>query len=172
LIADVWIEALTRGQCDEERAGAARQALSDRRKLGEELGTSFFAVVMAQCLEDRTSSKKLWRSSMRGSCTPHGPATSCLNRKFIGSRATLLLRREPAALAEAESSYRAAIERARLQDSKSLELRAAASLARLWRDHGKCAEARDLLAPVYGWFTEGFDTADLIEAKALLDEFT
>jgi predicted ATPase len=50
------------------------------------------------------------------------------------------------------------------------ELRAATSLARLWRDQGKGAEAWDLLAPVYGWFTEGFDTADLKDAKALLDE--
>jgi predicted ATPase len=48
-------------------------------------------------------------------------------------------------------------------------LRAAVSLARLWRDQGKPAEARELLAPIYGWFTEGFDTADLKEAKALLD---
>jgi predicted ATPase len=52
------------------------------------------------------------------------------------------------------------------------ELRAAASLARLWRDQGKRDEARELLAPVYGWFTEGFDTLDLKEAKALLDELT
>ena len=56
-----------------------------------------------------------------------------------------------------------AIEKARL-----LELRAAASLARLWSDRGRNAEARELLAPIYGWFTEGFDTADLQEAKALL----
>jgi predicted ATPase len=54
--------------------------------------------------------------------------------------------------------------------AKSWELRAATSLARLWRDQGKRAEAPDLLAPLYGWFTEGFDTADLTDAKALLDE--
>jgi predicted ATPase len=53
---------------------------------------------------------------------------------------------------------------------KSLELRAAVSLARLWRDQGKVQQARELLAPVYGWFTEGFDTRDLKEAKVLLDE--
>ena len=56
------------------------------------------------------------------------------------------------------------------QQAKSLELRAAISFARLWRDQGRRAEAHNLLAPVYGWFTEGFDTADLKEAKALLDE--
>jgi predicted ATPase len=55
------------------------------------------------------------------------------------------------------------------QQAKSLELRAAMSLTRLWQQQGKHAEARELLAPVYGWFTEGFDTVDLQEAKALLD---
>jgi predicted ATPase len=59
---------------------------------------------------------------------------------------------------------------ARRQQTKSLELRAAASLARLWGEQGRRGEARDLLAPVYGWFTEGFDTPDLKDAKALLDE--
>ena len=58
----------------------------------------------------------------------------------------------------------------REQEAKSWELRAAMSMARLWRDQGKRDEARELLAPVYGWFTEGFDTLDLKEAKALLDE--
>ena len=58
----------------------------------------------------------------------------------------------------------------RQQQAKSWELRAAMSMARLWRDQGKRDEGRELLAPVYGWFTEGFDTLDLKEAKALLDE--
>ena len=59
---------------------------------------------------------------------------------------------------------------ARRQQAKSWELRAAKSMARLWRDQGKQDEARDLLPPVYGWFTEGFDTRDLKEARALLEE--
>ena len=70
----------------------------------------------------------------------------------------------------AESSYEEAIAIAQRQSAKLWELRAAVSLARLWRDDGKRAEARDLLAPVYGWFTEGFGTPVLQEAKALLDE--
>jgi predicted ATPase len=60
--------------------------------------------------------------------------------------------------------------RSRAQQAKSWELRAAMSMARLWRDQGKRDEAPGLLAPVYGWFTEGFDTRDLKEAKALLDD--
>ena len=58
---------------------------------------------------------------------------------------------------------------AQRQNARSVELRASMSLARLWRDQGKVQQARELLAPVYGWFTEGFDTRDLKEAKALLD---
>jgi predicted ATPase len=81
-----------------------------------------------------------------------------------------LLAFSPDHLAEAEACYRQALDVARSQSARLWELRAATSLARLWRDRGKRAEARDLLAPVYGWFTEGFDTADLKGAKALLDE--
>ncbi len=72
--------------------------------------------------------------------------------------------------AKAEAYFESALAVARAQQAKSWELRAAMSMARLWRDQGKRDEARDLLAPVYGWFTEGFDTLDLKEAKALLDE--
>ena len=72
--------------------------------------------------------------------------------------------------AKAEEYFERALSIARHQQAKSWELRAAMSMARLWRDQGKRDEARDLLAPVYGWFTEGFDTLDLKEAKALLDE--
>jgi hypothetical protein len=75
-----------------------------------------------------------------------------------------------AATPAAEACFRSAIEIARAQQAKSWELRAATSLARLLRDQSRQAEARDLLAPVYGWFTEGFDTLDLKEAKALLNE--
>jgi class 3 adenylate cyclase/predicted ATPase len=74
--------------------------------------------------------------------------------------------------AEAETCFQQALEVARRQQAKSWELRAAMSLARLWQRQGKRAAARELLAPVYGWFTEGFDTADLQEAKALLEALT
>ena len=72
--------------------------------------------------------------------------------------------------AKARSYFERALAVARQQQAKSWELRAAMSLARLWRDQGKVQQARELLAPVYGWFTEGFDTRDLKEAKALLNE--
>ena len=71
---------------------------------------------------------------------------------------------------KAEDNFRRALVVAERQQAKSWELRAATSLARLWRDAGRRAEAHDLLAPVYGWFTEGFDTLDLKQAKALIGE--
>jgi predicted ATPase len=71
-----------------------------------------------------------------------------------------------------EQSYERALAISRRQGAKVFELRAATSLARLWRDQGKRNKARELLAPVYGWFTEGFDTRDLTEAKALLQELS
>ena len=81
----------------------------------------------------------------------------------------LLLQRSSDHQAEAENCFHHALEIARNQQAKSLELRTARSLSKLWQQQGKRQEAHDLLAPVYGWFTEGFDTADLQEAKALLD---
>jgi class 3 adenylate cyclase/predicted ATPase len=85
-------------------------------------------------------------------------------------RGVLLLRQTGTPQAEAEAWLQRALDVARRQEAKSLELRAAMSLSRLWQQQGKCTEARELLAPIYGWFTEGFDTADLQEAKALLEE--
>jgi predicted ATPase len=85
-------------------------------------------------------------------------------------RGVVLLRHPETPPAEAETWLRRALDVARRQEAKSLELRAAMSLARLWQQQDKHVEARELLAPIYGWFTEGFDTADLQDAKALLAE--
>jgi predicted ATPase len=82
----------------------------------------------------------------------------------------LLLQLSPDNHTEAESCFHQALEVSRHQEAKSLELRAATSLAKLWQSQDKRKEARELLEPVYGWFTEGFDTADLKDAKTLLDE--
>jgi len=85
-------------------------------------------------------------------------------------KGALLLQQSSDHQAEAETCFHHAISIAQSQQAKSWELRAATSLARLWQQQGKRAEAHALLAPVYGWFTEGFDTADLQEAKVLLEE--
>ena len=89
--------------------------------------------------------------------------------ELLRIKGELMLRKE-SATAKAEDSFREALDWARRQGALSWELRAATSLARLLRDQGKVQQARELLAPVYGWFTEGFDTRDLKEAKALLEE--
>jgi predicted ATPase len=80
-----------------------------------------------------------------------------------------LMSPEPDAV-KAEAYFERALSVAWAQEAKSWELRAATSMARLWREQGKRDEAHDLLAPIYGWFTEGFDTLDLREAKTLLDK--
>jgi predicted ATPase len=79
-------------------------------------------------------------------------------------------RQVPPDVAHAETCFQQALTLARRQQAKSWELRAAMSLSRLWQQQGKWAAAYELLAPIYGWFTEGFDTVDLQEAKALLQE--
>jgi len=83
-------------------------------------------------------------------------------------RGVVLLRQTATPQEEAEAWLRRALDVARRQAAKSLELRAAINLSRLWQQQGKRAEAHELLAPIYSWFTEGFDTADFQEAKALL----
>ena len=85
-------------------------------------------------------------------------------------KGALLLQQSADNHTEAQACFQQALDVARSQQVKSLELRAATSLSRLWQEQGKRTEARQLLAEVYGWFTEGFGTPDLREAKALLDE--
>ena len=84
-------------------------------------------------------------------------------------RGVLLLKHPMTPQEEAEAWLRRALDVAHRQEAKSLELRAAMSLSRLWQQQGRRDEARELFAPIYTWFTEGFDTADLQEAKGLLD---
>ena len=88
-------------------------------------------------------------------------------RRIAGEIALLSPQRDAA---KAEAYFELALAVSRQQQTKSCELRAAMSMARLWRDQGKPQQARELLAPVYGWFTEGFDTLDLKESKTLLEE--
>ena len=85
-------------------------------------------------------------------------------------RSSIIIHRS--AEAEAEACFHKAIEIARQQEAKSLELRAVMSLSRLWQSQGKTTEARQILVEIYGWFTEGFDTADLQHAKTLLTELS
>jgi predicted ATPase len=84
----------------------------------------------------------------------------------------LQVRQYGASTEKAEDCFRQALEIARRQEARSLELRAAVSLAHLWSEQNKCREAQNLLTPVYNWFTEGFDTPDLQDAKMLLEKLS
>ncbi len=88
--------------------------------------------------------------------------------ELLRLKGKLLLGQAVPAFGEAETSFRRAIEIARTRQQKSFELRAVTSLSRLWQKQGKTEEARQILAEIYGWFSEGFDTADLKEARELL----
>ena len=168
---EIWHDAWVTGQCADDRIEAFRSALAELRRMGSGLGLGLWHVLFAECLEKQGNTDEALTAleaavvhfERRGGDARWEPEV----HRLMGD---LLLRRNPSAPDRAEASYRRAIERARSQEAKSWELRAATSLARLWRDQGKPAEAHELLAPIYGWFTEGFDTADLKDAKALLDE--
>lgn len=134
------------------RLDAGLETLAEARGLVDMTGERFYEAEIA-----RLTGELLLQTSLPG-------ATS--------GRGTPRVARRPSRLAEAERCLQQALTVARHQQAKSLELRAALSLARLWQRQDKRAEARDLLAPLYGWFTEGFDTADLQEAKALLKTLT
>ena len=167
---EIWHDAWVSGQCADDRIEAFRSALAELRRMGVLLWLGFWHVLFAECLEKQGNTDEaltaLEAAVVHFECTGDALWEPEVHR-LMGD---LLLRRSPSAPDRAEASYRRAIERARSQEAKSWELRAATSLARLWRHQGKPAEAHELLAPVYGWFTEGFDTADLKDAKALLDE--
>ena len=167
---EIWHNAWVTGQCANDRLEAFRSALAELRRMGFQLNLGCWHVLFAECLEKQGNTDEaltaLEAAVVHFKCTGDALWEPEVHR-LMGD---LLLQRNPSAPDRAELSYRRAIERARSQEAKSRELRAATSLARLWRDQGKPAEARELLAPVYGWFTEGFDTLDLKEAKALLDE--
>jgi predicted ATPase len=103
------------------------------------------------------------RSAIQTDCRPY-------EAELHRIKGELLLAQAPENDRQAEACFRNALKVARGQSAKTLELRAAMSMSRLWRNQGKRDEARELLGAIYGWFTEGFDTADLKAAKTLLDE--
>jgi predicted ATPase len=103
------------------------------------------------------------RSAIQTDCRPY-------EAELHRIRGELLLAQAPENDRQAEACFQNALKVARGQSAKTLELRAAMSMSRLWQKQGKRAEARELLGAIYGWFTEGFDTADLQAAKTLLED--
>jgi predicted ATPase len=153
----------------DDAAAEIQEAMAAYRATGARFQSTYQSVLYAQAL---------------AACERHGDGLAALREaaamveetgeryveaEIHRARGNLLLAQSGNDTAEAEACHKQALEVARAQEARSLELRAACDLARLWGDRGERRKAADLLAPIYGWFTEGFDTADLKEAKALLD---
>jgi predicted ATPase len=145
------------------------QGLIAIRATGAELNRSYFLTLLAEA--HGTTEQPEAGLAVLAEALIHVDTTGerWYEAEIYRLKGALLLQQSIDQQAEAESCFHRALDIARSQQAKSFELRAATSLARLWQHQGKRIEARELLAPVYGWFTEGFDTADLHEAKALLD---
>jgi tetratricopeptide (TPR) repeat protein len=150
----------------EEGTSLIREALASCRADGSLLGVPLYLTLLAEAQVMGGALAESLRTL--DEALNFNPDERFWRPETLQVRGEIRRRQGEAELAEAD--FRDAIALAREMSAKAWELRAATSLARLWRDQGKRAEARDLLAPVYGWFTEGFDTPDLKDAKALLDE--
>jgi predicted ATPase len=154
----------------EDGIAAIRRGLADYRATGAELFSPHFLALLADAH---------WRAGQAAAGL--SLLADALDRVAKGGprwiepevrrlKGELLLALPEADTTEAEACFRHAIAMAREHGARMLELRGVMGLARLWRDGGRARDAQELLAPVYGWFTEGFDTPDLVEARALLDE--
>jgi predicted ATPase/class 3 adenylate cyclase len=167
-IARGW--ALAAQGCGAEGVALIRQGLDAERATGAAKGRAYYLALLAEAAATAGDAEEGLRAvadaleAMQQTRERHHAAE--LHR--LKGELRLIRSTEPHA--EAEACFQQAFDIARRQEAKSLELRAAMSLSRLWQQQGKQAEAHELLASVYSWFTEGFDTADLQEARALLEE--
>src|SRR5947209_20310332 len=137
---------------------------------GQELSRSFYLVLLAETAGHAGQVEEGLRLLAEALAALEASGRGDLLAEAYRLQGELLLRQATPDAAQAEACFQQALAIARRQQAKSWELRAATSLGRLWQQQGKRAKAYELLAPVYGWFTEGFDTADLQDAKGLLEE--
>jgi predicted ATPase len=143
--------------------------LTAYRSLGTTLMVPFYLLSLATAHADLGQFDVSWRC-IGEAITAVETANKWFEAEVHRNAGEIALKSPQLDTAKAEAYFERALAVARAQQTRSWELRAAMSMARLWRDRGKRDEARDLLAPIYGWFTEGFDTFDLKQAKALLEE--
>ena len=148
----------------EEAIARIREGVTKSTRLGHPYGFAFLAEGLAW-RGDRAAALAARWEGLDIACATGEHGWDAELHRLTG---TVLLAENK--LNEGDASLQQAIRIAQAQQARSLELRAACDLARLWGEQGRRTEARDLVAPVYSWFTEGFDTADLKEAKALLDQ--
>jgi predicted ATPase len=163
-----WVLA----QSGQPRAGVGmiRDTLAELRRTGHEFYRPWFLYLLAEAHVAGSEFEDALTQIEEALAVVGQTEERWCEAELERLRGELLLRLPNSDPDAAKACFERAMEVARWQEAKSWELRAATSLAQLWRDQGRHAEAHDLLAPVYGWFTEGFDTADLKGARALLDE--
>jgi predicted ATPase len=154
---------------DEEGMVQIRQGIAARRATGAALTIPYFCTVLADVCNRLGHTEEGLQALAEAHTLVEQQEERWWEAELARLRGVLLLRQPGTPRAEAETWLQRALDVARHQEAKSLELRAAMSLSRLWQQQGRGDEAHELLAPIYGWFTEGFDTADLQEAKALLE---
>jgi predicted ATPase len=153
-----------------EGVAQLRQGLTAYRAAGAELARPCYLALMAEACGEAGQAGEGLTLLAEALATMHKSGERFWEAEVYRLKGELLLRPAASDASQAEASFLHALEVARLQQAKSWELRATISLSRLWQRQGKRDAARQLLAAVYNWFTEGFDTADLQEAKALLAE--
>jgi predicted ATPase len=164
--------ALTAQGHSAEGMAQIRQGIATWRATGAEITRPYALALLAEACGNAGRADEGLSLLAEALTLAHQHGERYYEAELYRLRGALLLAQEHAGarMSEMEASFLQAIDLARQQQARSWELRAATSLARLWQQQGKRVEARALLAPIYGWFTEGFDTADLQEAKALLEE--
>jgi len=165
------LQGWARAMQGEGEAGLAqvRQGISAWRATGAVLAVPFLCTLLAEVAADLGHTADGLQALVEAHTLVEQHEERAWEAEVYRLRGVLLLRQTGTPQEEAEACFQQALDVAHRQEAKSLELRAAMSLSRLWQEQGKQAEAHELLTPIYGWFTEGFDTADLQEAKALLE---
>ena len=163
-----WALAM-QGQ-DAEGMAQIRQGIAAVRATGAALFVPYLCTILADVAAHLDHPEDALHALAEAHTLVEQQAERWWEAEICRLRGVLLLRQPGTPQEEAETWLQRALDVARRQEAKSLELRAAMSLARLWQQQGKRTEARTLLTPIYAWFTEGFDTADLHEAKTLLEE--
>jgi predicted ATPase len=154
----------------EEGMAQVRWGIAAWRATGAALGVPFLCTLLAEVSDNLGHMEDGLQALAEAHTLVEQNEERWWEAEIARLRGVILLRQTMPQREEAEIWLQRALDVARRQQAKSLELRAAMSLTRLWQRQGKQTEAHELLAPIYGWFTEGFDTADLQEAKALLGE--
>ena len=167
MLVDGW--ALAEQGYPEEGIVQMRQALLDWRATGARFAQPYFIGLLAEAYRKAGHIEAGLSSIAEALALVEENGEHMYEAELYRLKGALLLQQHSDNQAEADTCFHHALDIARSQQAKSLELRAATSLAQLWQQQGKRQEAYDLLAPVYGWFTEGFNTADLQDAKALLN---